>query len=94
MDESKILERLVEIVNCDIRELFDDQDNILPFERVPDPVRHCIAFFEVIESDEGVRITRVRMESRLGALERMGYLKSIGAFCECANFEVSDDNDT
>lgn len=94
MDESKILERLVEIVDCDIRELFDDQDNILPFDKVPDHVRRCIVSFDVTESDQGVRTTRIRMESKIDAIERIGYLKHIRAFCDCASFEVLGEDDS
>lgn len=89
VDESKIVETLVEIIECDLGELFDDQNNLRSFENVPDHIRRCIASFEVTESDEGAKVTRVRSVSRLGALERMGYLKSVGAFCDCADFEVS-----
>ena len=60
MDESKILKRLVEIIECDLREMFDAENNILSFDKIPDHVKRCIESFDVTESPEGARMIRKR----------------------------------
>ena len=93
MDDDKLLDHLWAIANCDLGELFDSENNILSFDKVPDHVTRCIASFDVTETDEGTRVTRVRIASRLDALERAGYLTSIRAFCDCATFGELDEAD-
>jgi hypothetical protein len=93
-DDDKLLDDLWAIAHYDLGELFDSENKILSFDKVPAHFKRCISSFEVTETDDGDRITRVTMESRLGALERLGYHKSIRAFCDCAALGEMDDVDT
>lgn len=88
-NEQKTLERLIEIVEFDIIELFNEKGEPLPVEEISESAIRCIAAYDVTELPDGVRHTSITLHDRLDALEQIGNHEDVGAFCDCSHLEVS-----
>lgn len=75
------LEQLRRVLHFDIAEIYDDEGNLLPVKRWPEPARAAIAGVETEHHPErGTRVAKVRIADRLRAIDLA--MKHLGLLVE------------
>ena len=87
IDAQWLLDRLVQIADVDITEIFDAAGRMRPLDEIPKAARRLISSIEIKRYIEGtgdnaepVEVTKVRLLDRLRALENIGKHIAVGAF--------------
>ena len=97
VDTAWMLKRLVDEVNADMADLFDEQQNLKPVQEWPPIWRQGLVVGLDIESrqnDDGgvVNVARIRFSDRVKRLEMLGKHVDVKAFVERRALEVTHVN--
>ncbi len=68
----RIIRELANIAFLDASEMFDEYNNLLPINEMPEEVRRAINGLEVSETKLGGSLTKIKVSDKKGALELIG----------------------
>ena len=68
----RVLQELSRIAFLDTRKFYGPDGKLLPVHELPEDISAALAEFSVVEVGEGIRTSKVKAASKLGAIELMG----------------------
>lgn len=90
----KVLQELANIAFFDPAELYDEKGNLRDIHNIPAPTRRVIASLDVTEEfTNGIKtgtVKKVRLNSKIKALELLGKTNTLNLFSETINHKVTD----
>ncbi len=89
INQDYVLQRLIDIDQLDVAEILDENGVLLPVSQWSKKWRQSIASFEIFETDEEGRVTKIKFPDKLKNLDLLGKHVQVSAWASTTKVDVT-----